>query len=430
MRYRSKTVLLAWLVVSGAACACASSDRPRPRAVPDEGEERIVTPMIGGGPTAVDVGVDLRYYEAEKERLAVLLEDASEPNEEADLLLRLADLARDTAAAVVDQLTELESRCGEVGCGVGERDRKERLEHLEQRLEDEEVKALDRIVRDHPEFALVDEALYRLGYSLLDKERPDVALRHMRALMAKYPRSRYVPHAFLAFGDHYFTEEDIDKAIQLYQKVLTFGATDAAPHAHFKLGWCWLNRSDHKKALDAFVKAVEAVERIDLENGYELRRAALKDLVRAYAQVGQPAKAPEFFERIGGGHVNEMLELLAANLFDSGQYKESIVVNRQLLARVECSTIQARSQLGVYEAHLLMGDREQMLAEAKRMAEVFIMLGDCLEPEDLVQFVELGNVARENLKSQAAKFRAEFDETLEPAAAVMAEELEQAASAF
>jgi len=62
--------------------------------------------------------------------------------------------------------------------------------------------------------------------------------------------------------------------------------------------------------------------------------------------------------------------------------------------------------------------------------EVFVRLSQCLPPEDLVEFAEAGAVAKENLKAQAKRYRAEFEFSGEPAAAAMADDLEIMAESF
>lgn len=390
------------LPLIAAACwlawSCAPAERPRSAAVQDPRPPRPVGIGIADGP--VDPAPSLapdplpREYRVERDLLLAALEDARGPDDQAALLMRLADLAQ------------------------------------EHQLVDEEAAWLDRLVRDFPDYRLVDEALFRLGVALLDHDQPDVALRHMRTLLAKYPTSRWVPHTYLAFGDHFFEREEIDKAAKLYHKVLALGDSDAAPFAHHKLGWCLFNQQKYRRALQAFLKAVEDAERVDVPGAVQLRDEALKDVVRTYAKIGRPEKAAEFFERFAPERVDAMLEQLASLFFDEGKYAEAIRVHQRLMTRVECSTVLARSQLEIFEARLLLGDREGMLKEAKRLAQVFVELGECLPPEQLVEFAEVGVVAKGTLKEQAARYRAEFDDTREPMAAQMAEELEQAADAF
>jgi tetratricopeptide (TPR) repeat protein len=401
------------------------TDSRPPRPAPNQ----IVADTSPVPPPSPDESTD-PVYGQKREVMIALIKESRDPVEKADLLMRLADLEQEMVDSAESRIAEILDRCGEVGCGSADRARLERLEAVRQRHVDEQVTWLDRVVREHETYFRADEALYRLGFTLLEHDQPEVALRHIRLLITRYPKSRWVPSAYLAFGDHYFEREDVDKAAQLYEKVLAFHDPDTMPFAHYKLGWCHFDKQDFKRALDSFVKALQSIRASTAPGLYELREQVLKDLVRAYAQVGKPQMAEKFFGKFADERVEELLEHLAGFYFDEGKYAQSITVHRRLVQRVECSTVQARSQLGIFEANLLLGNREGMLLEAKRLADVFVQLGECLPAEELREFAEVGVEAKETIREQAAQFRAEFDMTQAPAAAKAAEALEQAAAAF
>ena len=373
MRQTGKELPLALIAILVAAMGCACADRPRKSA---DSSKYFVPPVAREGSQSDTM--DHFGYRAHRDRLVMLLEGAREPNEQAQLIMELADLAERTRGMALTQKTG--------------------PERLAQDLLDEEFKHLGNIARNFPDYHRRDEALYRLGYTLLDRERADVALGHTRTLLAEHQASPYVPHGFLAFANHFFNQDKIDEAIKLYEKVLAFENPDATPMAHFKLGWCWINKGEHQKSLESFVNAASAAQRMGGQAGATLRDEALKDLVRAYAHVGVPEKALTFFERIDEGRINDMLERLGTAYFDDGRYRESIVINHQVSDRVECSPVQARAQVAVFEARLFLGEIDDLKAEGELLVEVFV--------------------------------RAEFESSGEPAVAAIADDLEMMAESF
>jgi tetratricopeptide (TPR) repeat protein len=419
-------------ILSAALVSCAAAKHSTGGSAVDPRPHRPASSQVAGGPAPAPAPSHpaITHYTVEREILVELLDDEREPHVQAELLMRLADLAGHSAATLRNQIAEITDRCEEAGCGSADRALIEELEAIEQKLVDEEVAWLDRLVREHETYARADEALFLLGVLLLQHDQPDVALRHMRALIARYPSSVFVPSSYLAFGDHFYDRGEIEKAEKLYVKVLGFDERLTAPYARHKLGLIYYGEQDYARALDAFVKTVEAARTSDVVGIELLYTSALEDLVRAYAMVGKPRAAERFFERLADDRVDELLERLAEHYFDDGKYRDSVQIHRRLVARVECSTVQARSQLSIFEANLLLGDREGVLAESKRLAEVFVELGECLPPEELVHFTEVGVEAKQALKEQAAVFRAEYEQTLAPAAAQMADALEEAADAF
>ena len=62
-----------------------------------------------------------------------------------------------------------------------------------------------------------------------------------------------------------------------------------------------------------------------------LAKEAKKDSVRAYARVGTPEKAWDFFRRIGGNYAMTMMEQLGELYNGQGQFADSIKVYRNLM---------------------------------------------------------------------------------------------------
>jgi tetratricopeptide (TPR) repeat protein len=412
-----RLALVAFLVASA---GCASARPQHAKAAPGD---RGVLP--GAAADALPGAAERFGYRAERERLLALLEDAREPGEQARLVMELADLAERTRGAALARRTELEPYRDDAA-----RAEREELGQAAQSLLDEELKLLDSIARDYPTSPRRDEALYRLGFNLLDRDSPDAALQYARTLFATYPASPYVAHAYLAFADHDYEEGSRDQAIKLYEKVIAFANPEATPRAHLQLGRCWFAAGEHAKALEAFAAAAAAAQALGGQGGEALRDEALAELVQAYARAGAPEAAPAFFERVGGDRIDDLLERLGAAYFDDGRFRESIAINRQVADRVECSPVMARAEVAVFEARLYLGEIADLKAEGEALVAVFARLSQCLPAERLVEFAEAGAAAKAAIETQAARYRREYEMSGAPAAAQMADDLEVMAEKF
>ena len=98
--------------------------------------------------------------------------------------------------------------------------------------------------------------------------------------------------------------------------------------------------------------------------------------------------------------------------------------------RVECSPVQAKAHLAVFEARLFLGKIDDLKAEGEALVEVYVRLSKCVAPEDMVELAAAGAVAKEALQEQAKRYRAEYEENAEPAAIQMADELDALAESF
>ncbi len=194
-------------------------------------------------------------------------------------------------------------------------------------------------VADNPKFAnykRMDEVLFSLAYLLTEVKKEDAALRYFKRLIKDYPTSKFIPDANLAFGEYFFEQKELDKALQHYERVLKFPQSRVYGYARYKEGWVYYNIQDFKKALEVFVDVITMSEKGQgsalKQNRLALAKEAKKDLVRTYARVGTPDKAWPFFQRYGGDYAMVMEEQLAELYNGQGQFIDSIKVFRSLIA--------------------------------------------------------------------------------------------------
>jgi TolA-binding protein len=83
-----------------------------------------------------------------------------------------------------------------------------------------------------------DQLLFIRAQALWDQGKKQEAARAYRDLIKNYPNSRYVPEAYLAFGEYYFDEGKIEKALMAYKKVIQYKGSKVYSYAMYKAGWC------------------------------------------------------------------------------------------------------------------------------------------------------------------------------------------------
>jgi len=205
------------------------------------------------------------------------------------------------------------------------------------------VKALKRYaaITSNPKFknyARMDEVIFTVGdiaKSLAEEasKRKDYAkkrayqqimLAQFSRLTKEFPRSRFIPDALLAKAEYFFNNRQMVEAIQVYQRVARFRGSPLAPYAEYKIGWCYLNLKQYRRALAQFVRVAKGSR-----GGKNLVRAARKDVVRAYTHIGVPERAYNFFMNVGKGRpqVAKMMYLLLGTMYYAqGKNVESIKV--------------------------------------------------------------------------------------------------------
>ncbi len=245
-------------------------------------------------------------------------------------------------------------------------------------------------VAEHPDkyssYKRMDEVLFDLAYLLQQVKKEDAARKFFKQLIKDYPKSKFIPDAFLSFGEYFFDQKDIENALKFYDRVMQYPESRVFGYAKYKEGWCYYNLGDFKQALATFVSVVELSQKgggtaHERSNRLALAKEAKKDIVRAYARVpgANPEKAWPFFQRTGGQYAMTMMEQLGELYNGQGMFPQSIKVYRNLMALAPTSGKLCSWQTEVMRNQLSMsGSRAtaDTVKELQRLAAVYDKVKD------------------------------------------------------
>ncbi len=136
------------------------------------------------------------------------------------------------------------------------------------------------ILQQYPNYARLDEVIYRLGRGLIEAKKGAQAVPLLQRLVQNYPNSQYLPEAYLALGEFYFDKNVFGLAKTNYEEVLKFNSYDFYDYALYKLGWTHYNQQEYRDSIDTFKKVVE---RPNDKLGFQAQ--AINDLIVAFAAV-------------------------------------------------------------------------------------------------------------------------------------------------
>jgi tetratricopeptide (TPR) repeat protein len=274
-----------------------------------------------------------------------------------------------------------------------------------------------KALTDNPAFrnyARLDEALFYYGYTLKSARKYDEARAVFDQLLKDHPRSKYVPEAHLVFADYFFERDELANAAERYRMVLKFPQSTAYWYAMYQTGWISLKQGQAQEALERFYQVAQATRR-DPQHEV-LNRAAKKDYVRAYAEVGRAELAYNAFARVDDAAALQMLEQLADHYLGQGKSAKAIVTYQDLMKRAPTDAHVCLWQYNVAQATLSLSGA----TNADRVTEI----------ENLVRVHSALAVARTLPKADAEEcrdnaaamagdharaFHAEFAKTQDPA---------------
>lgn len=200
----------------------------------------------------------------------------------------------------------------------------------------------------YPSYQQRDEVLYYLAYEYERANERDLARVQYFELVQNAPTSPYVPRAYFAFGELFSNEarQEPSKwqlAAMSYQETVA-RASPGEPSvgfARYRLAQVHHGTGEHARALGELTQTLAwATEHVDTPGTSALVDAARRDLVLAFAQVGDPKMAFDFFRPLSGDSgdsvtrtVGMMLELVS-DLVAGEHADDAASVMLELLSKV------------------------------------------------------------------------------------------------
>jgi TolA-binding protein len=317
----------------------------------------------------------------EKMRALIRITESDDP-QRPDLLFRAGELYSENERFFFTQARALDQRIYETPPGDA-RATLERQRAAAERAREtwllEAVKAYMEATR-FPRYERMDEVLFRLATMLMGAKKEPQAREFFHLLIKDHPTSKYIPDAYLAFGEHAFDEGRMEEALRFYEKVAEFPRSSLYPYAVYKQGWCYVNLGDYKQALQIFVGVVRTARERAGKSGRKpsqadaalalLGREARKDVAKAYAHVGGPDRAWPFFRQVGGDDAPKMMEALAELYWEQGEAADSSRVYKKIIADNMTSPRVCEWQGKVLRNALSAHDERDQTQELERLAAV------------------------------------------------------------
>ena len=339
-------------------------------------------------PLSPEVEALVRYKEkqaatARREGIDLLesyLRDAKDPDETAEVLYKLAELAWEEA-----QSNYLE-RTGKYEAAVqacrSDRTFCKDVPRRRPRLDLSRAQGTyGRLVEEFPQFRKIDTVLYLYAFSLREQGKNDEAIGYFQKILRDFPSSRFRADAWMALGEYRFYERrDFTGALGAYNNVNKFPGSPLYGLSLFKSAWChWkLGHTDlaaarFKDVLDLTEAAKNKGERAR-KQAAELQDQALEYLVELFIEddTKSAQDAFDFLVQIGGKAYSErVLGRLAETVFDQTRYERAAEAYLFLLGLAPLGKDAPDHQIRVVQCFEALGKNDRAAAEMRRLASQF-----------------------------------------------------------
>jgi tetratricopeptide (TPR) repeat protein len=236
------------------------------------------------------------------------------------------------------------------------------------------------IEKKYPKFERMADVLYSMGQAHWDAQNYKESLRVYRRLIKDFPKSQYIPDAWLAFGEYYFqvapdADRDVKKALDAYIEAAKKQESQVFGYATYKQGWCYYNLTRHDKAAEKF-KEVILYSQLNSDilgnRRIGLASEARKDYVLAYSHYGTAAEAPAEFKQVADGEEHrKMLERLADLYYGDGKDREAIITYQWLMKADPANTKNPLYQGKIVKLASRIGEKRQVVGQSRKLVDEY-----------------------------------------------------------
>lgn len=359
------------------------SDRTRP--LVENKKEKQALPQLSADEILQVEGAVGEIREDQIMLLQALIDETpdSEVDEKADLYFRVAE-------AYAQQQRYWRLKTQEFAIAADDPKNKAKKKELQKKSSDAAAKAKKSLLSavdaykklasndKFKNYSNMDKALFFFGYMLQSGRYMKEARSVYQRLIKEYPDSPYIPDAKVAFGDYYFEmagqepekfKDHLENAAAEYKAVLQFPKSNVYTYAMYKMGWVYLNLGKHTEAFEVFFKVAELTK--GDKKKAPLNRAAKKDLVRAYAEMGKAEMAYKTFQRVDKSYAFDMLQILGDIYLEQGKAEKAIYTFRDLMKIDGKHKNVCLWQYNIAHAMMTAGSNKQKVDEIENLVKLY-----------------------------------------------------------
>ena len=206
-------------------------------------------------------------------------------------------------------------------------------------LKNQALEIYQRILDDFPTFDARDKIFFFMAHEYRELGQIEEMVKCYREIITRYKNSRYVPESYLLLGDYFNNKADLLTAISHYEAVLKYPNSPAIAIARYKLGWCYINEKDHKKAIKLFEQCVtsDVHEEVDVDTyqRVDIKLEAFVDMAYCYPEIfkeEKPEHAIAYFKKHAWSRpvYTTVLEKLAYRYFIKKKWHHASRLYREL----------------------------------------------------------------------------------------------------
>lgn len=234
------------------------------------------------------------------------------------------------------------------------------------------LKLYEKVLGEFPTYERNDEVLFYLGYNEYEAGNKERAVNHYWTLIKQFPESRLVPDSYLQLGEHFFGDNNVNKARKAYERATASKEPRIYNFALYKLAWCDYNVQEYAEGIRKLKEVIEKSENVQDKKFVQLKGEALGDLARFFSYVDEVETAFDYFRQKGGEEIAIQYSTRLGQLFhDQGKWKLEIKTFRMLIDKYPMNDKAPYLQASIVEAYSQLNQKDSVRNEVERLVDLY-----------------------------------------------------------
>jgi TolA-binding protein len=240
------------------------------------------------------------------------------------------------------------------------------------------IELYQALITQFPSYKYADGTQYLLAYCLGEMGQGEEAQAAYEALIARFPRSAFVPEAWVRLGDWHFDAVDagaLRRAADAFARMYEHPGHPLFARAIYKLGWTFYRMDDFPRAVESFTRLLDhyvaAADRAGGAPGGDVWPEAIQYTAISFADPawGGVARARAFFAGIGPRpYEAEVFARLGDVYLEETRNAEAVEAWEQVLRLAPMSADAPRIQARI----VLAWSRDRQPAREARARELLV----------------------------------------------------------
>ncbi|MCK6544331.1 tetratricopeptide repeat protein [Myxococcota bacterium] len=237
------------------------------------------------------------------------------------------------------------------------------------------LKLYEKVLTEYPTYERNDEVLFYLGYNEYEAGNKKNAVNHYWTLIKQFPQSRLVPDAYLQLGEHFFNDNNVEKARKAFERALASTTPRIYNYALYKLAWCDYNVQEYAAGIVKLKDVIDRSEKAEAQKDtktLQLKGEALGDLARFFSYVDEVETAFDYFKKKGGEDLAVRYTTKLGGLFDEqGKWPLQIKTYRMLNEKYPMNAKAPELQSLIVRAYSKLNKKDMVRKEVERLVDLY-----------------------------------------------------------